>query len=202
MQKKAIKTLRVSKLNLWLQNYLNSENPLTFFNATESAKAAGYRAKSEESFRSIGHQNFMKLHNLIGDYVEEVGLDVTTLKIKLLELLEAKKTIFIKLKGEIDKQSLPSNVQIIASAVSTKTSPSGMFEEIENILGVTVEDKEAQRKALDMALRISGLYAPEKREHAGKDGGPIQLGDRMNEALKSLLRNVAGNSQKTNTKYH
>lgn len=37
-----------------------------------------------------------------------------------------------------------------------------------------VEAIETQRKALDMAFRVKGSYAPEKREHAGPGGGPIK----------------------------
>ena len=38
----------------------------------------------------------------------------------------------------------------------------------------TVEALEVQRKTLDMALKMKGMYAPEKREHTGKGGKPIQ----------------------------
>jgi hypothetical protein len=37
-----------------------------------------------------------------------------------------------------------------------------------------VESLEVQRRSLDMALKVKGLYAPEKKELTGKDGGPIE----------------------------
>lgn len=38
-----------------------------------------------------------------------------------------------------------------------------------------VEALEIQRKTLDMALKVKGLYAPEKRELSGKDGAPLVI---------------------------
>lgn len=37
-----------------------------------------------------------------------------------------------------------------------------------------VEAVEVQRKTLDMALKVKGLYAPKKRELSGKDARPIE----------------------------
>ncbi len=36
-----------------------------------------------------------------------------------------------------------------------------------------VEAIETQRKTLDMALKVKGMYAPERHEHTGKDGKPL-----------------------------
>ncbi len=45
----------------------------------------------------------------------------------------------------------------------------------ETLLAITVADPEIQRKTLDMAFKVTGEYAPEKRELTGKDGKPIPL---------------------------
>lgn len=37
-----------------------------------------------------------------------------------------------------------------------------------------VEALETQRKTLDMAIKMRGLYAPDRHEHMGPNGGPIQ----------------------------
>jgi len=38
-----------------------------------------------------------------------------------------------------------------------------------------IEALEIQRKTLDMALKVRGLYAPKKRELSGKDGKPLEI---------------------------
>lgn len=38
-----------------------------------------------------------------------------------------------------------------------------------------VEALETQRRYVDMGAKVKGLYAPEKHELTGKDGGPIDL---------------------------
>lgn len=44
--------------------------------------------------------------------------------------------------------------------------------------------------AVDKVAKIAGVYAPEKREHTGKDGGPIETNDtsadRLAEAISEL----------------
>lgn len=175
MAKKTSSKPRVSKLKLWLKHYLDAGNPRTFLNKTESAKAAGYRATSDDSYRAIGHQNFTKLHGQIKDWLEEAGLDENTLKIKLLSLFEGQETKVVSMKGVVDPASLPENVQIIAASESVKYTKDGeSYCETETLIGVNVENKELQRKALDMGFKVKGSYAPEKKEHLGKGGGVIQ----------------------------
>jgi len=40
-----------------------------------------------------------------------------------------------------------------------------------------VEALDVQRKSVDMGFKIHGTYVAEKREHTGKDGGPIAMTD-------------------------
>ena len=49
-----------------------------------------------------------------------------------------------------------------------------IIDEGDTLLAINVADPEIQRKALDMAYKVKGLYAPEKREVFGKDGKPIE----------------------------
>jgi len=124
---------KVSKINLWFAHFTNSACSTTFLNRKESARAAGYKTKNDESLRVIGHQNFTKLTDKIEKWLDETGLSENALKIKMLSLLEAKETKFFQKDGEIVTQ-------------------------------VEVEAIEVQRKTLDMALKVKGLYAPEKHE--------------------------------------
>lgn len=139
---------RASKLNLWLKHYLDEACSTTFLNKTESAKRAGYKASSEESFRQIGCQNFTKLNDKISKWLDENGLSENALKIKLVSLLDAKETRFFSWEGQVTDQ-----------------------REVEAI--------ETQRRTLDMAMKAKGMYAPEKHEHTGKDGGPIKTETRL-----------------------
>ena len=99
-----MKKIRTSKRLVWLKHYLNESNPLTFLNNTEAAKTAGYKAKSEESFRSIGSANFTKLAGEIGKWLDEHGLSENALKLKLIELIEAKETKFFAHDGKVTDQ--------------------------------------------------------------------------------------------------
>lgn len=48
------KAARPNKLNAWFKAYTDETNPKTFFNKTASAKASGYKAKTENAFACIG----------------------------------------------------------------------------------------------------------------------------------------------------
>lgn len=51
-----------------------------------------------------------------------------------------------------------------------------------------VEALETQRRALDMALKIKGAYAPEKHEHSGNVGLKIDI----KQELADRIKNVTG----------
>ncbi|RJX19017.1 MAG: hypothetical protein C4575_09585 [Desulforudis sp.] len=90
-----------TKQNAWLKHFLNEGCSTTFLNATESAKRAGYLASSDESFRSIGYQNFTKLADKINTWLDEHGLSESALKIKLVSLLNARETKFFAHEGRV-----------------------------------------------------------------------------------------------------
>ncbi len=141
-KKKPKVIIKPNKLAFWLKHFTNESCSTTFLNKTESARCAGYKAKSEESLRQIGCQNFTKLNDKIAKWLDEQGLSENALKTKLLALTEAKETKFFStpVKDENGKA-----VDILV-------------KEIE------VEALEIQRRTLDMALKVKGLYAPERHE--------------------------------------
>jgi phage terminase small subunit len=108
----------------------------TFLNKTESARRAGYKCKTEDCLRHLGCRNFTKVSDKINQWFDEVGLSENTLKIKLLSLLNAKKTKYFQHEGIVTDQ-----------------------REVEAI--------ETQRRTLNMALKIRGMYVPEKYDHSG-----------------------------------
>jgi hypothetical protein len=137
------KAIRPNKLSLWFRAFIDETNPDTFLNATSSARVAGYRAASENAFACIGYQNYRKVQSRIKEWLDDIGLSDARLKIKLVELLDAKETKFFQKDGMITDQR-------------------------------DVEALEVQRRTLDMIFRMKGMYAPERHEHTGKDGGPIR----------------------------
>jgi len=144
MAKGKTKGITTNKLAVWLRAFLN-DGSTTFLDKTKSAKAAGYRCKNEESFASIGHQNFRKLRDTIEKWLDDQGLSEAALKTKMISLLNAKEVKFFQHEGIVSDQ-----------------------REVEAI--------ETQRKTLDMALKIKGMYAPEKHEHTGKISFEMDFG--------------------------
>ena len=99
---------RVSKLNLWFKHYLNDGCSTTFLNKTESARRAGYKCNSYESFRNVGHQNYTKLADKICAWLDDNGLSENTLKLKLLSLMEVEETKLFVIDGKIKSKTIPA----------------------------------------------------------------------------------------------
>lgn len=129
------------KQRLWLAAYLDQGSD-TFMHATNSARAAGYSAKTEANLAEIGYRNKKSLQPYINEWLDEEGLSDNALKLKLVELLDAKETKFFAHEGEVvDEREI--------TAWGTQT------------------------KALDMAMKMKGMYSPEKHEHEVSGFGAI-----------------------------
>lgn len=124
---------RVSLLNRWLLHYLDETCSTTFLNASESAKKAGYKAKSDDAFRAIGSSNFTKVADKINSWLDTNGLSEAKLKLKLLQLIDAKETKFFAHEGKITDS-------------------------------VEVDAIETQRRTLDMAMKVRGMYAKDNAQ--------------------------------------
>lgn len=130
-EKETLPPIKANKLALWLKYYTDDSNPETFLNQTKSAIYAGYKAKSENSFANIGLQNYRKLERYINKWLDELGLSEARLKEKTISLMSAQDTkLFRKDKGD------------------------GSLEIVEH----QIPALEIQRRTLDMALKIKGLY--------------------------------------------
>jgi hypothetical protein len=119
-----------SRKQLWLSHFLDHSNKSTFLKKSGAAIAAGYSSPS-----SSGSANYKYFKDKIAEWLDEVGLSETTLKIKLATLLDAKETKFFAHQGVVVDE-----------------------REVE-ALGL-------QLKALDMAFKVKGSYAPEKHEYS------------------------------------
>lgn len=187
-----VKARRVSKLNVWMKHYTNESNPSTFLNKTESARAAQYQAKDDMALCSIGCQNFNLLSKELNQWFDEVGLSETALKKKLLSLTEAKETKFQTMKGAVNPDSLPPNVNILATTgVIEHDEEGGMdYGTGDTLLAIGTDAIEIQRKTLDMALKVKGLYAPEKKEVTGKNGEAIKTESVLSPELIELFKEI------------
>lgn len=159
-----------SKINVWLRAFLDDGNPDTFMNRVASVRAAGYKCASEEAFRAMGTYLYQQTQEKILSWMDEVGLSEPALKAKALSLFEANQKALEKMKGRLTKAS--PGLEVIAE---TTTTDSEGNDTTELWLSSPVPALETQRKTLDMAFRVRGMYAPEKREITGKDGAPIAL---------------------------
>ncbi len=160
-KKKQKTTIKANKLNLWLRAYLD-EGAATFLDKTKSARIAGYRCKTDDCFKSIGCQNFTKLHDIIAKWMDEYGLSESRLKEKMLSLMNAKEKKFFAKEGIVTDE-----------------------REVEAI--------ETQRKTLDMAIKVRGMYSPEKREHTGPGG--VDLFANMLKDVNGATRELPNRNQ-------
>jgi len=162
-------TEKVSKLNIWFKHFTNEGCSTTFLNRMESARSAGYKDKNEDSLRNIGYQNFIKLSDKIEKWLNDAGLSENALRLKMLSLLEADEAKLITINGEIDEESLPPGTSLVSSSKQIKLNASGKeYTEINNIISVTVANKEIQRRTLDMAMKVKGMYKKDNEQKKTK----------------------------------
>ena len=158
---------RVNKLNLWLKHFTNDACSTTFLNKTESAKRAGYKCSTDESFRSVGAQNFTKLTDKINKWLDEEGLSENALKTKMLGLLNASETKLMKIRGAVDPKNLPENCVLVATAGLVKFDKQGeYFCEGDSLIAINMDAKETQRRTLDMAMKYKGMFKEDNKQQA------------------------------------
>lgn len=153
---------RITKRQIWLGHYLNQDNPKTFLNGTQSVIAAGYKA-TYDSMSVIASQNFDLLRKQIEVWLDENGLSEGKLKGKLLSLVGAKKTIYQKVKGSVHPDSLPPGYRVVTTTglLSSNEEGTEFFSDGDSLIEIEVESLGIQTKALDMALKVKGMYAAE-----------------------------------------
>lgn len=168
------------KLLPWLRAFLDEDNP-SFLNKTESSKVAKYNCVNENGFASIGCQNYRKLKERINSWLDEQKLSEAALKTKLVSLLDIKETKIITIKGELTDDEIPVNCIVIAKTENEKLNAQGdSYIEYQTILGINMEANEIQRRSLDMAFKVKGMYADQKVEITNLG----DLGARLVEAHK------------------
>jgi hypothetical protein len=158
---------------VWLKAFLSEGSP-TFLNATASARKA-YRARNAHTFEELGHKCRVRYGCQIAEWLDDHGYSEKELKIKVLQLMEAKETVFQRMKGKVNPVSLPEGHRIAASTGE------------DTLLEIDVAALSVQIKALELALRVKGLFAPDRHEHSGAVSTPIQLTDEDRAVLRKVI---------------
>ncbi|MHC4302390.1 MAG: hypothetical protein ACYS7Y_34460 [Planctomycetota bacterium] len=153
--------------SLFLRAFLDAGNIETFMRPYCAAVAAGVRQD---------HAGYLMqaLEPRIQWFLHEIGLSESALKSKVVELMNARETKVVPMKGFVEEWETQPNTKILAR--STQKDKDGV-EQHTTIMGLDMEAKELQRRALDMALKLRELYPAERREITGKGGGPIEHRD-------------------------
>jgi len=146
---------------LWLQAYLNSENPATYLNKTESASVAGYEGDRQQlSEQGCRVSRFVK--DRIQIWLDEVGLSDETLRSKLAKGLDVEQTEVITVRGDIDESELPDGVRIVAKGKQERQGKEGTHTEQVTVLAMNMAAIEVRRKFLEMAMRTKGMFNDDK----------------------------------------
>lgn len=172
----------------WLKAYLREGSP-TFLNATAAAIKAGYKAKSSHSFEQIGFANRKRFESKIATWLDEHGFSEARLKTKVLELMEAKETVFHKIKGAVLQSSLPEGHRVVATSGTVITTKDGgsVYGDGDSLLEIDVQNYGVQVKSVEMALKVKGLFAPEKHDHSGTVTTKLELTDEDRALFKKVI---------------
>lgn len=119
---------RQTRLNIWFKHYIDENNPVTFLNNTESARAAGYQTKSDQTLGEIGYQNSKKLQTEIATWWDDVGFSDNALKKKLNSLLNAKKTQFFAHQGEVIDEREVEALEIQRASLDMAFKIKGLYK--------------------------------------------------------------------------
>jgi hypothetical protein len=186
--KRSEKPAKKSSLGLvWLWAFLN-EGSKTFLNSAASAREAGYRGKSPHVFEQIGFANKQRFKPKIAEWLDQHGFSETRLKIKLLSLLQAKETVWQKVKGAVCQKDLPPGYRVIATSGTVITMKDGkVYGYGETLLEIEVVALETQRRSLELALSVKGMFGAEKVEHSGSVGTKLELTDEDRVLLRQLV---------------
>lgn len=170
----------------WLRAYLD-EGSSTFLNAAAAAARAGYKPKRRETFKVIGYQNRLKWAAKIDTWLDEQGYSEVQLKTKFFRLLDAKETRFEKVKGAVLQGSLPECCRVLTTSGTIVTAKDGQaYGDGDTLIAIDVVALETQRRTLDMALKMKGLYAPEKVAHRGI-ATPLQFTEEDRRLARELV---------------
>ena len=127
-------------------------------NKTESAKLAGYRAKSEDSFAAIGYQNFRLLQPEIKKWLDSEGLTDEVILMKIIAGMSAKKVIIRKIKGAVNPNDLPPGYRLITTTGVLSEGGDGerFYSDGDSLIEIELEALETQFRNTSLAAECQG----------------------------------------------
>lgn len=167
------KLVITDKMAKWFYNYIDENNPLTFLNKTGSAKQAGYSCDAENAYAKIGSENYSKLQNQVERWLDEEGLSEAFIKARIRHLITVKEKKFFSAPVK-DESGIVTGMHI-------------EYQEVDAI--------ETQRKTIDMASKIRGMYPASQHEVSGKNGKNIGVEHALDGSWAELLNSVTGDNQ-------
>jgi len=157
------------------------DNLFSFMPQTECYKQAGYEPNSPGAASNGARRLRKRLQPYIDEWLDEEKLDDTSLKMKIVGLMEAKETKLIKLKGAVSEATVEKvyGVRTVGYAI-------GDEGEVETLVALDVEALAIQVKALDIGIKFRGKYPPQKIEAVGEAA----------EIFTEVLKRIDGETQK------
>lgn len=153
----------------WLKYYLDEENKTTFMNSSQAALAAGYG-----QYNNARSANKHRFKPLIQKWMDDYGLSELHLKAKIKNLIGAKETKILKIKGAVNRKELPPHIKILGTSGVIEEDRDGEFYGSgETVLAVEMESLGIQTKNVETACKLYGLNAPEKKIISGDPDNPI-----------------------------
>ena len=113
---------------------------------------------------------------MINKWLHDCGYDETTLKEKVVLAMEARETVFQKVRGKVVEGGLAERSRIIATT-----------EDGDTLLAIDVPALQIQVKALEMALKVKGLYTGEKHQQSGSVATKLVFTDQDRVLLNQLV---------------
>lgn len=161
-------------------------------NATKAARMAGY---SKKTAGAIGAENLKKpqIADAIAERQEELQerLEITQERIadELALIGFANMLDYVRISGEgepyIDLSALTREQAAALAETTVDDYVEGRGDDARDVRRVRIKLGDKRKALVDLA-KLMGLMAPQRMEHTGKDGGPIELSDTESSPLDVL----------------
>lgn len=118
---------KLDRGSYWLALYLDKDNPQTFLRATEACVAAMYRCSDRAGYQHQACINLKRFQGQIAKWADDEGLSTDALKLKLIQLLDAKETKFFQKDGRVTDSREVDALSIQIQALTLAMRHKGMI---------------------------------------------------------------------------
>jgi hypothetical protein len=172
------------KQRMFVDSYLSNG-----FNATEAARAAGYRGKDDHSLASIGYENLRKpeISAAVQQRMNEAAMSANEVLARLSKIARGEVVDFLDEDGKFDlrtarrlqKAGLLKKLKSKRTSKNVDTLTEGEEDSRETLeTSLVYEEVEFEMYSAHEALRDLGKYHKlftDKHEIGGVGGGPVQI---------------------------